>query len=342
MKRASDISAISSTSLIFLGVLMKIFHLPGGSALLLFGVLGLALVFNILYAIANFQQENLSQIMFYAFGAGLVAISSYPIGVLWRLLSWPGVGLQLGLGIAALVIFSALFVIGKFHKNSADRKLSYSDKFLFISITLLTIGVLVVKPSSESRKEYIMKAELIDRQKSAILEQNTFLISKLKEHILLVKTDSIIIADKFNRLDLNVKAFLFAVNSIRSQLISHCEGLPLVLTDTISLKSIGRLSNYDISSYVLIGPDPENVNGIANDLGLFMDSYRDSIKSISGVDLQDTKLNTKLQMDGKGRELSWAVARFYHSELGNTLLELQLTELACLKSETEVLKALLK
>jgi hypothetical protein len=124
MKTTMKITGNVSLALIAFGTAFKIFHWPGASPLLILGFVTLCFVFfpAAIYMNYNYSNENKKPFMNIAAGLGGVI---FMIGVLFKLMHWPGAAMLLLIGwTLILLIFLPILLFVKLREAQSSREKS--------------------------------------------------------------------------------------------------------------------------------------------------------------------------------------------------------------------------
>lgn len=139
MKKAMIYGGVISLSLIALGTVFKIFHWPGAAISLLLGFFILCFVFlpSVLYLNYSATKKNIGTNLA-AFVGGTVLM----IGVLFKVMHWPGTPLLLVAGWTILLgVFIPLLLFSKLKENipAKEKRISSLGAFALITFELATL-----------------------------------------------------------------------------------------------------------------------------------------------------------------------------------------------------------
>lgn len=124
------------TAIFLISVILKFIDLPGASLLLIFSLLFLSLLY-FLFAFYFFPDKNLKQQNLGLSITGGIAISLLVIGILFKLMFWPGSSITLLAGI--LLTFIIGIIIFKFSgKTDESLKIYYKN---FITRIVFWLGL---------------------------------------------------------------------------------------------------------------------------------------------------------------------------------------------------------
>jgi hypothetical protein len=132
MKQLTFISGIIAGALITIGGLFKIFHWPGANIMTFSGILGLVFIFLPSIFVAKFKTEfslagKVSQL------AGLISLSIFILGGIFRFLHWPFAdALIYGGAAGAILIYLPLLM----YKNSLEKSTADRNRYVLVTFTL--------------------------------------------------------------------------------------------------------------------------------------------------------------------------------------------------------------
>lgn len=136
MKKHIYILGMISISIVLIATITKSLHLPGAAILLVLG-LGTTTFVYLPYAYAKLLKSNNDPLLKWVFHAGFIAFAIDFIGMLFKIMHWPGAGWFLLIGIPLpFVLFLPAYII--YHSK---RKLKTDMQFLSILLFMIYLGV---------------------------------------------------------------------------------------------------------------------------------------------------------------------------------------------------------
>jgi hypothetical protein len=342
MKKAINITTSIASFFIVSSVFLKMAHIPGGAVLIILGVFLLACACIPLLAIYNLQKKETPLMYKVSQRVGILAGWFFSIGALFKIQSWPDAFAELNIGTVGIVLFVILYAMGLSQYKANEKKFTYSSLLILLTFGSLILGVLAIKPSSVSRQEFVAKDRVLSAQLSKLATANSrfYQAYHTLEKSGAAKPNSVF--NKMNRLEENVNKLVTYLHEIRAELIMHANPMTRAVADTLSAQFIYRVTDYDTPTHFLIGSDPTHITGKSLDLLPKIRAACDSLVSISGLPISETALNLDPVSDVKGEVKPWAVAKFYHVELGQVLLTLKTIEIALKKAEEGAMAVVMK
>jgi len=153
MKKNIYILGLICLTLILFAVIFKISHWPGAAILLIAGIGSLALIFlTIAYTVAIKNSDD--KLLKNLYTAAYISFSIDFIGMLFKIMHWPGAGIFLMIGIPLpFILFLPVYIY--YH---IKRKLKTDLNFFAILLFMIYVGVfstlLALKPGLEILNSY--------------------------------------------------------------------------------------------------------------------------------------------------------------------------------------------
>ncbi len=136
MKKSIYILGVISLSITLLATIFKVMHLAGAGVLLIAGLGGLTFVFLPL-AFAKLLKSTDDKLLKFVFTAAYISFTVDFIGMLFKILHWPGAGLFLIVGIPLpFILFLPAYIT--YHNK---RKLKTDINFSAIILFMIYVGV---------------------------------------------------------------------------------------------------------------------------------------------------------------------------------------------------------
>ncbi len=319
MRKSTLISGIILTAVVFIGVVLRLFHLPGSNPFIIFGIALLMVYF--LPSLLIYRLKNDST----AFEKGttifgcIVAWLFLLPGLLFSIQRWPGGVFLIFLGIPGGLIFLVLYFLAK---NKAQKPVSPFEPFTLIVLSLFIIlftgRFFVRQATAENLEQDMADYEIALTERSLANDAMQVSYNKVSNDT----TDTLSIRSA-QHLYSETQAVLQYINEMRGEVVAECIGAPPSVGDTFSVRLIERPGDYDTPTNYFIGPDPANVTGKSKELNAALYKYlnknysRDQIKGNEPADIYDKEQN---------RMISWGWATFYHKNIIQdltTLLKIQ-------------------
>lgn len=316
MEKLKTIIGALITSVVVIAVLFKMMHWPGAGILLVLSASSLAMYVVIAAGIMKFKVMTLEdQLSIFGSKTKLAGMSASVliVGLLFKIMHWPGAGPMMIVGLGSFAIISILFLISFLRKKEPIVLTST----LFYSAFSMCILFLGFSSSGDSSLTILKMAETaisIENNINIIDEANTKITSKTKD----INGSHIYEATE----EIN-----HYINDIKSLLYQNTDYLPEEIADTISFSQIMGKDNYDVPTLILGLADPSNPRNeeySATQLKHKIESFNDLINEVS----PNTKtINTEDYAYYNGQLESWETSMFYHYTLSQVILTLNQIQL---------------
>ncbi len=172
------ISAIIGSFGFFSGLLFKLMHWPGANILLLIGLSVLAFLFLpilLIYRLKKAENSNLKTLYVFGVLSGII----YLVGLLSKLMQWPGASLMLATGAVFLIlVFIPAYTIHKY-RNETYIQGSYLYLIAAISWFVLFSMLMSINTSKPVLYHFYKENQLLKESIALIKVQNKSLIATL-------------------------------------------------------------------------------------------------------------------------------------------------------------------
>jgi hypothetical protein len=161
MKKYTYYIGFGGALLSLVGALFKKLHLPGASILLVLAILSIVGVFLPMYFIMNHREQAEKKNPAYAI-IGYSTIAVLLVGVLFKIMHWPGANVMIQAGFAVLMIgFIPLYVVNAFQKAGKEKtRLPYAVMLLLgISLVVLISSVRISGYAIDLYVKDVLKTE---------------------------------------------------------------------------------------------------------------------------------------------------------------------------------------
>lgn len=277
MKKYIYISGTVLLNLLLIGVILKVGHWPGAAVLLSISFVLLVVMFFPLALISSYKSvEDKSQLHLYIIAYLTIAIVL--LGVLFKIMHWPGAGIFLLIGLPLPFILFLPFYIRYHNKIKAKSDKNFFG-LLFFMIYMATINsFLALDVNREVYEAYLPQIKVITAQSAALEQRNEvsyeFIANNaengsIKDHIEVLKSSA---NDLYNILEDAKKELIIKSDENNKTFISDNN------IDYNSLKSISK-NNMSVSmAYRKDDNTKENILekkliNFENAINNFSDSY---------------------------------------------------------------------
>ncbi len=316
MKKLNAILGAVITSLLLIGVLFKIMHWPGSSMFLILSV-GMLSMYMVPVAIFNIQSYQNKTLIGISNGIGGFGGMILSIGLLFKIMHWPGSSFFMLVGMAFLTVVIFMFMI-LYIASKETIKLSPGTMFSAICFGLLLYTVSIGSNSKSSLDNLVSTADKINAHTKEITDQNLLLLTTISDQ------DIISIYNKTNSLTNDI-------HNIKTELFAQTDALPREIADTISISLISAKDNYDVPTFILGLSDPSNPTKNPDFEDLSALTLKMKIEEfnqvIANYDSKIKLINTTAHYNYQGYDESWETQTFYHYTISQVILTLNQIQL---------------
>ncbi len=183
MKKTVYIIGIVCLSIILFGTIFKLMHFPGAAILLIIGLMSLTLVFLPIsyYKLLKSTNDKLLKLVFHtAFFAFFVSF----VGMLFKILNWPGAGWFLIVGLPLpFVLFLPAYIV--YHnKRKLKTDLHFFSIILFMIYLAVFSSLLALSTSYNVINAYAHSTQSIADANKFLASQTKFTASKNSEQLI--------------------------------------------------------------------------------------------------------------------------------------------------------------
>lgn len=323
MNSTMKISGYVSSMMILIGSIFKIQHWPGANVLILVGVFFLTVVFLPLLFILKFKstEENNRSVVLSIIG--FVSAILICVGILFRILHWPGARMMTIIGCSLLLLGYLPIYILSIYKNTTNKINATATIILIIAGVGLFItesGTGLSRTTSDSFWRGVTESN--DLLKFNINE------SKTNYQIILTKqnTDSIKVM-QLKELQIATDTIIEYTTKMKAYLISKTEeGITEAQAEKINLDALRSSGFGDVLTEMLLSEQHESSLYTAKKLKAKIENYKQTILRLyPNVDLKN--LNTN-KITVFGEDIDWAKSNFEKLPLPLVIYNLIRIELA--------------
>lgn len=310
---------IFSLSFIIISLFLKLWHWPGAGPMIVVGCITFALNFLPSWYAAKFKTSNWYQrILYFIFGTTLGLMV---IGHQFKTMHWPGASVIQNLGYTTgLYVLIPLGFYTLIFKRK-EKYFSFSLTFIFGFIIAYIISGAANMKLANTRFASDNKTQLqIENNLRLFESKNKFLYEAIQNS---KNQDSsyVNIKSKVFELKKRSQTIYDYIYKLKTDLVIEVDGLPESTRDSITFDNIQNKTNYDLSSYQLIGQDetnPRTGEGTALELKSKIETY---IKNLEEVVPEEYALQLKqsnpfnfndIELEDGGGKVKWEVMTFYH------------------------------
>lgn len=231
MKRTMKIVGILSTILVVLGAVFKLFHLPGASIGIVFGIALFGLVFMPLLIALKYRDEGLKKdkvVFSIGFFIGIIGV----FGILFKIQHWPAASLLIEISLALFVlVFTPMYFVNGYRQ--ADKRFNTMITSFLILVGASMMLVLTNTGMLNGVKESLYSVDsYLNTYNKNITEVNSSLMASFKGK-----------SEGCELVHLTSKELYLEIETIKQWLISKTEEVTVEKAANLSLRDFQNLGN---------------------------------------------------------------------------------------------------
>ena len=327
MKKVAFSFGLTSTILLLAGTIFKLMHWPGAAVLIVLGAGSLAFVYLPLLLWHKLKESPSDESLMHI--SGFVGLTLTTIGVLFKIMHWPGASVTLMSGMRILAaLYVPLFYFKKY-KTSANKSITLSTGLVAMTCLILVFGLMSVRSSSEMNRGLALVSDQL-ASSNANFQNLDELYNQADE------------SDKLVSLRKRVSQIVTEIEKLKTTLIAQSEGISLDQAQKIEMRFVNSRWSFDIPTHVLF--DKSTTDEVLNiyELGELVSQFEIQMLEMYPSNMQKAisnlfpiKQDSTYEIDGE--KVDWAIYHFHHVPLIGVVSELSSIELAVRNAELQVL-----
>lgn len=332
MNATMKISGYVSSLMILIGSFFKFQHWPGANVLILVGVFFLATLFLPLLFILKFKSTDESNRSIVLSIIGFISSLLVCVGILFRILHWPGARMTIVLGCCLLLLGYLPIYILSIYKNTTNKINATATIILIIAGVGLFItesGTGLSKTTSDSFwRGVIENNELLQYNIKA--NNNAYQMMLNKQN-----ADSVQLL-RIKELQMASNSMLLYTKNMKNYLISTAEGITEAEAAKANLDDFRSSGWTDQLTERLLGDEYAGFDYTAKKLKNKIEDYKSLLSKVSpNVDLNNLKTD---QVMVYGELVPWEKSNFENLPLPLVLYNMIRIELAIQSAETAAIQ----
>lgn len=330
MKRVTFSFGLASAFLLLAGTIFKLMHWPGAGPLAVISIFLLAGVYLPLVLRHKLKESPRNETLMHI--SGFIGLALTAVGVLFKIMHWPGAGVMLigGMGILSF-IYVPVYYIRKY-KSSVNKPVTLSASLVAMSCLILVFALLNLNPSRRmSGGLLIPSQQLIDAGENN--NKLTSLYDQLGDN------------DQADQLRLDASNLHSRIEEMKIDMVVKAENISrekAAKMDLFYLKSCNDYRNPTEYLFAMENEKPIIVN-LLDELEQFeveiLGLYSDPVLKSSADQMLDFEFDQTYQL--AGQEEDFATAHYYNIPLSSVLAQLSKFQLDIRTAETQALFYLL-
>ena len=335
MKKVTFTFGLTSTFLLLAGTIFKLMHWPGASIMIVLGSGLLVLAYLPLILHYKLKESPSSEYVMHI--AGWVGLSFTVLGVLFKVMHWPGAGIILLGGISVMAFLYVPIYFYKQYRTSVNRPITLSTSLVAMTCLILVFALSRINPSIN----YEMGSTMIDdelRQSASAASSNQLLYADLVGNT------------SAQTLQARTNAVFGYIDDLKATVVMEAEGVSETEARTMPMSQMRNKANFDATTrlmFMVEKPDRYHHTELVKEL----EGLRKTLLATYPPHLHDRMAATFPYDLGRsyekhGEQLDWAHYHFYHvplvgvvsylSKLQNDIRQAENQALVYLLSQPEV------
>ena len=320
MKQVTFTFGLTSTILLLAGTIFKLFHWPGAGVMVTLGAVTLVLAYFPLLLRYKLKEAPKGEYLMHI--SGWVGISLTTLGVLFKVMHWPGASIQLLVGMAVLAFVYVPVYFFKQYRTSANRPITLSTSFVAITCLILVFALMKSGNSIWYDKGILSTHDQLADQLRATEQLNANLHKSQ--------------GNAMPELSARANGLVAYLDSVKWEMMAWATNTPPIEAANIPLFGLDNKHDMAIAHDMMLGADDKTAHPHFNAsvLKLKLDSYRTYVQAqfpeaAQPIVNQSFGLKTEGQFaDAQGNTIDWA-----HHQFGNTPLFTVLTNITAWQLE---------
>lgn len=277
MKKFMYILGTIAPALLILGAICKLQHWPGASVLITLGTVLLAAVYLPVFAMVSIRdtREKGKKVNKPLYIAGVVTGFIFLIGILFKIMHWPGANVSLLFSVFLTVVLFIPILVKHAIRDKENQLQNFSILIFILAMMAVNIMVFALKVSQNVLSSQVVTAMYNMATHDVIEGRNALMLGDLQNG------KATEIADKTDVLDQYLQTIMVDI-----LVASHEDNRAAVASDnTIDLKKASYFDVHKSTNGVIFGND--FTQGKGEELKTALEEYKDLLLSHAGSGLDD-------------------------------------------------------
>ncbi|MCF8465308.1 MAG: hypothetical protein K9G41_10725 [Flavobacteriales bacterium] len=330
MKKVTFGFGLTSTFLLLAGTIFKLMHWPGASIMMVLGS-GLLVLGYLPMILAHKLKESPKDEALLHIG-GFVGLTMTSIGVLFKVMHWPGASVTLLGGMAVLAFGYVPIYFFKRYKTSVNKPVTLSSSMVTMACLILIFALMKTGNSIWYEDGVLRTDELLVQAVEDASASNAAMYAQVNsDDLLTLRRES----------DDLVKH----IDSLKLELLAWAANVPRAEAAKIDLRTLEKMHDLAVGRELMLGVDDEINDGRFSGIELkgMFEHYRNLVLHYYPTELQDVMKNSLgLRTDRafrnvEGGEQDWIHHQFEYTPLFTLITNLTNWQLEIRQMENQVL-----
>lgn len=327
MKKVAFAFGLTSAILLLAGTSFKLMHWPGAGVMVVIGSALLVLAYLPMLLWHKLKESPRNEALMHV--SGFLGLTSTAIGVLFKIMHWPGASVTLITGMAFLGFVYMPIYFFKKYKASSNKPVTLSTSLVAGTCLILVVALINVKSSSDMNRGLSLISDQLAETNKGFEDLDQLYIKAGQNQ-------------RANEIRMKADELVNTVESLKTHLIAQSEGISEDQASAIEMRFVNSRWDFntstnimfsdggDAASYSIYGIE-EKIRDFRNDV---INVYQpDMQKAISGM--FPIKLDEEYQIEGQ--KVDWAKYHYYRVPLIGVVSELSNIQVTIRNSEMQAL-----
>lgn len=330
MKKLTFGFGLTSTFLLLAGTIFKLMHWPFASILITLGTALLVLGYLPMILTHKLKESPRDEALLHI--TGFLGLTLTSIGVLFKVMHWPGAAVTLLSGMGILSFGYVPIYFFKRYKVSANKPVTLSSSIVATACLILIFALMKTGNSSWYEHGVLLTDETLTEELHRMSDSNDALYASVS-------------SAELSDLRSEANKLVIHIDALKLELMSWAANVPPNEAAKISLSDLEKKHDMAVVHDLLLGADDQLREGLfsATELKGMMDHYRNTVLGEYPSDLQSAmSYGLALRTDGTfrnahGQEQDWIHHQFEYTPLFTAITNLTKWQLDIRQMENQVL-----
>lgn len=324
MKKVAFSFGLTSAILLLAGTIFKLMHWPGAGIMIVLGGALLALGYLPMLLVHKLKESPKGDAPMHL--AGFVGLTLTTMGVVFKIMHWPGAGVILVGGMAIIgFLYIPIYFVKRF-KSAANKPLTLSTSLVAFTCLVLVFALVNVQSSSQHERGSVLINLQLDEASKSLSDENAKLYELISnnEKALEVK---LLASRTYNYLD-----------SAKLHMVAEAHETTVDQIKDFSALDLRDKNNFGTPLHILWLPEPNEEHSMEQIIEKLM-AFRLAMNKLVNADSNDMAMVQPPfpWLENKERGMDWAKSHFYRVQLSAVLAQITQLQIETQQFESKML-----
>lgn len=324
MKKVTFSFGLTSTILLLAGTIFKIMHWPGAGVMMVLGAGILVLAYLPMLLWHKLRESPSDERLMHL--SGFVGLSLTTLGVLFKIMHWPGAGMMLVLGMSTLALLYVPVYFYKKYQTSANKPVTLSTSLVAMTCLILVFALMNMKNSSQFDRNSVQINLQLDQSNARLKQANASLRTRVEDDngaLSLIEA-----TDRNHQL----------LEDVKLHLVAEAQEIPEEQAKALTAIDLRDKNNLGTPVHVLW----ESGDGSAHSMKSIVASLREFRKEMLEAMPESMREDAQLWLpfswaEEEGSAMDWAREHFYRVQLSVVLAQMTQLQIELQQAESQAL-----